>query len=248
MSNYFSGLMRGRQTLTYRREKLRRRVASKTSEAETGDSIASARANLRTQMKIVRVLQRHHMPALSDLLIADEETSESPVEDDTPEEDELYLPSSFSKGDRDEFGLVALAEKEMKMRRIYAESELEIVKLSIRMYIVDVGFKRKNVSGVDKGTRSQAILAKDRERRDKAMRRYNMHYDALVALGYDTADRHFQRIESSVAEQVKDMRSPEKIGSGRKSDAWFWREGVDVSNVRKKSDTELQQLNEEGAL
>lgn len=210
-------------------------------------AIVKARTDLRVQIKLVRPLQKHHMPALHDLLDAEEQTSENIAEDDKPEEDPLYLPSAFSSHDRDQFGLQKLAETEMKMRRCYAESELEQLKLAIRLYLVDVAGKRKDIQGIRAQTRAQAKLKKDIKRRDKCMRRYNLHFAALCGLGYDEEkDKTFQRITDDVLKAVKNVRSPEELGSGRQADAWFWREGKDISSVSKRTKREMENMNEEG--
>lgn len=234
---------------TFHRDKLRHKVKA-TAAADTAGWIAidKARANLRVQIKLVRALQKQRMPALIDLLTAEEHTSENVTDEDTPEDDPLYLPSTFPQNERVDFGLTTLAETEMKMRRYYAESQLELLKLSIRLYLMHVAGKRKNITGQKSLTRSQAILKKDGQRREKHIRRYMLHYDAMIALGYDTKDKSFQPITEKIIEDAKNVREPEALGGGRKNDAWFWREGKDVSTISRKSEDELNELNEEGTL
>lgn len=202
--------------------------------------------SLRVSIKLVRPLQKRLMPALVDLLQAEEETSENVDEADLPEEDALYFPSNFGAEEREEYGLQKLADLEMKMRRCYAESELELLKLSIRLYHVDVKAKRRQVEGIERLTRANAKLAKDIKRRDKRMERYNNHYTAMLALGYDADDKFFQAITPETMKNVRDVNKSQEKGSGRTSDAWFWRDGKDVATVGHKTDEELLKMNEEG--
>ncbi|KZV78876.1 hypothetical protein EXIGLDRAFT_633076 [Exidia glandulosa HHB12029] len=47
-------------------------------------------------------------------------------------------------------------------------------------------------------------------------------------------------------ETIKNVGEAPQLGDGRKPEAWFWREGKDVSLISNRSEKELQKLNEEG--
>lgn len=231
------------------REKLRQKVRATKKEDNIGwAAIAKKRVALRVEIKLVRALQKAHMPALEDLLNAEEATGDNVDEEDKPEEEALYLPSCFPVKEREDYGLIKLAQREMEMRKTYANSELELLRLSIRLYFVNVQIKRTNVSGGAAMTRANIKLQKDTKRRFKHQRRYMLHYKAMLSLGYDESDATYREITEIMVSTAKDVTKTEDLGSGRMSDAWFWKEGKDVASMSKKKQKDLKDLNDEGAL
>lgn len=231
------------------RNKLRQRaehLRNNKSDAAAKTALEKARISLRVEINLVRAVQRHHMPALGDDLQAEDDRTQDVSVEDLPEETPLYLPSSFTAAQRLEYGLTSLAEKEMKIRRCYAESELEQLKLSIRLILIDVRGKRKDTQGIARLTRANAKLKQDIKRRDKHMARYNVHFKALVELGYDMKNRHFQLLTSETMNKVRDMTAKREVGEGKRPDAWFWREAKDVASISEKNQEELMVMNEEG--
>ncbi|KZV78847.1 hypothetical protein EXIGLDRAFT_783167 [Exidia glandulosa HHB12029] len=239
-------LLRRLIDLEERQEKLKKKANNLADNDRVGQAaLSKARIALRVEIKLVRPLQKHHMPALADTLQAQDELMEDIEAEDTPEDEDLHLPSSFTPAEREDYGLTKLAEVELRLRRCYAESELELLKLSIRLYFVDVSGKRKHVEGIERHTRANSKISKDARKRDKHMERYNLHYKSMLSLGHDAKDKMFQTISSDIVKKVKDMTKSQELGTGTKPDAWFWREGKDVAAIAKTTDEDLAKLNDE---
>ncbi|KAJ7190917.1 hypothetical protein GGX14DRAFT_537939 [Mycena pura] len=137
------------------------------------------RTILLGMVKCLRDEQGHFMPGLASLLAGRSESEESNVR---PEELKLYLPSSFTKDERDAICVEGLPAEEERVREAQAHDALQVLRRQLRTRIFAFQFKRKHVTGQAAYTKSQALQSSIETRIKGAAGCYNRARDALLEL------------------------------------------------------------------
>lgn len=189
------------------------------------------------------------MPFLG--LAPSSEAYELHVEEDfgCPERDTVNLPSEWASSlEREELGLVELAEKEYVLRCAKADHALARLRVAIQTYNTFLTFKHKNFRGQREVTRAEAKIASHHRDIAREAEGYRRQHKALVALGLKEEDGRRYRIlrDDELKHLHVSAAQPERLGECQMKPAWFWAgdRDADESSGGTKG---LDALTQEGA-
>ncbi|KAG6847801.1 hypothetical protein H0H93_005915 [Arthromyces matolae] len=140
------------------------------------------------------------------------------------EDFDLLLPSSISPDDWDDLGLSEMATIEYKLREGQAHDALADLRIAVKTYNANVNFKKENVFGQGPNTRAQKLLNTLQSEKIIAMKRYNLAYTKLLALGLSSSDAKLQPLNETML-WVKNVTQRHQLGSSKIVDPWYWHTG-----------------------
>lgn len=180
------------------------------------EAIRKARQKLQQALVTWRQNQFQFCPLLRPSIDA--------VDPASPEREKLLLPSSFNEGLRKRFGLTSLAIIEYKLREGQAYDALEDLREKIKIFNVNLDFKKKNVFGQGPSTRAQDFLKQLTADKVTAADKYRIAYQALTRLGLSRAETELQELRDDEL-FGKDASRLAKLGDSKNGDPWFWTVG-----------------------
>jgi hypothetical protein len=140
-------------------------------------SVADQRSKLRTQIQKFRSLQKCVYISSHLASITPQQTSY-----DTPEDEQLYLPSFFSAADRRRYELGALANYELKLREGVAFDKIRELQELTKLLSVNLDEKR-DARGVKANTRTSVVVRSVMASQSRAIDNFNINRSALIRLG-----------------------------------------------------------------
>jgi hypothetical protein len=186
--------------------------------------ILKARQTLQQELVTWRQSQFDFCPLLK--------LSINAVDPMSPEHEKLLLPSSFNQVLRERLGLTTLAVIEYQLREGQAYDALDDLCEKIKIFNVNLDFKKKNVFGQGANTRAQAFLKQLAADKVNAADKYRIAYRALKSLGLSGSDLSLQALHDN---QLfgKDASRLATLGDSKREDPWFWT-AVRPSNLSPK--------------
>ena len=190
-------------------------LSNKNPTPTQSQAIQKARQKLRVELVTWRQSQFEFCPLLKPSIDA--------VDPLSPERETLLLPSSFNQVLRKRFDLTSLAIIEYQLREGQAFDALHDLREKIKIFNVNLDFKKKNVFGQGPNTRAQAFLKQLTADKVNAADKYRIAYRALICLG--KAETGLQELHD---DQLfgKDASRGAKLGDSKKEDPWFWTVGT----------------------
>jgi hypothetical protein len=147
------------------------------------------------------------------------------VDPTSPEQELLFLPSSFQHLERERLGLTELAGIEYDLRMGQAYDALEELRTRIKIFNTNLDFKKRNVFGQGPNTRAQQYLCTLSEDKISAADKYRRVRAALLRLGLSEHDTSLCALHDSEL-WGKDTSRPARLGDSQKEEPWFWTVGV----------------------
>jgi hypothetical protein len=203
-------------------------LSNTTPTPTQSEMILKARQKLWQELVTWRQSQFYFCPLLKPSIAAVDPTS--------PEHEKLLLPSSFNQVLREQLGLASLAVLEYQLREGQAYDALDDLCEKIKIFNVNLNFKKKNVFGQGANTRAQAFLKQLAADKVNAADKYRIAYRALISLGLSASDLSLQELHD---DQLfgKDASQLAKLGDSKREDPWFWT-AVRPSNLPAKEQAE----------
>jgi hypothetical protein len=191
-------------------------LSNKKPTPTQSEVILKARQKLRQELVTWRQSQFEFCPFLR--------LSIDAVNPISPEQEKLLLPSSFNQVLRKQFDLTSLAIIEYQLREGQAYDALDDLREKIKIFNVNLDFKKKNVFGQGPNTRAQGFLKQLTADKVHAAEKYRMAYRALISLGLSKDKTDLEELHD---DQLfgKDASRPSKLGDSKKEDPWFWTVG-----------------------
>lgn len=188
-------------------------LSTKKPTPTQSEMILKARQKLQHELVTWRQSQFYFCPLLTPSIGAVDPTS--------PEHEKLLLPSSFSRVLREQLGLTSLALMEYQLREGQAYDALDNLCEKIKIFNVNLNFKKNNIFGQAANTRAQAFLKRLVADKGNAADKYRIAYRALISLGLSASDPSLQELRD---DQLfgKDASRPAKLGDSKRGDPWFW--------------------------
>ncbi|KAF7367681.1 hypothetical protein MSAN_00831800 [Mycena sanguinolenta] len=181
-------------------------------KAHEEDMIRVARARLIKGLTELRARQAQRSPELASLM--------NDIDVEKPEKENLFLPSEYTASMRDQFKLASLALVEYSLREANAHDALEKVRVAIRIYNVNVAFKKANVHGQGANTKGRDYLRTLWNDVQIAASDYRVHQAALLKLGLPVDD---QALQPLLREQLHGKSGkPQAVGQSKEIEPWFW--------------------------
>lgn len=198
------------------RANVRLLAANESPTATEIKSLKDARQKLRRQLDDWRPAQLSLFPSLSSEI----KTTSGLM----PENEILLLPSSFSEESRKELGLAEAAKIEYDLREGRAHDALEELRTAIKVFNVNLDFKKTQVFGYGPNTRAQKLLQELQSDKVSSAATYRMAREGLLALGLREDDEILRELKE---DQLwgKDTSRLAGLGDSRKEDPWFWHVG-----------------------
>lgn len=210
-------------TLVFRlRLRLSKQAYKKLQLASLQKKIQTATTKLEGLMSKWRREQQTIMPQVTDLV----EEQAAVWADSKIEEEVLYLPSDLNQVDRETRHLVAMGEKEAKLREGAAFDALKRVKVCAKAVVTLGDRKKKNWSGVSQNTIALKQIMDTERWRDTHIAGYMLARKAMIALGYSKGiDGDFPVL--TVADTyMKSRATPRCLGDLKKTDGPIWAQGA----------------------
>ena len=203
-------------------------LSNKEPMAMRSEMILKARRKLQQELVAWRQSQFCFCPLLKPSIDAVDPTS--------PEQEKLLLPSSFNRVLRERLGLASLAVAEYQLREGQAYDALDDLCEKIKIFNVNLNFKKNNVFGQGPNTRAQAFLKQLVADKVNAADKYRIAYRALISLGLSATDLSLQELGD---DQLfgKDASRLAKLGDSKREDPWFWT-ALRPSNLPAKEQAE----------
>lgn len=139
---------------------------------------------------------------------------------DHPEDEVLELPSSYSTGFFQQFGITSLAQIEYDIRLGDAYDAIDDIRTSIHIYNASTHEKRTQIFGQRPITRALTILNSLKNDTRACAKRYGASYTALLALGLPE-DSELKPIKDHDL-WGKDMTLTAKQGDSKRKEPWYW--------------------------
>lgn len=139
----------------------------------------------------------------------------------------LGLPSRYEEKEREDHGLVELAEMELKMREGEAHELICALKSELRREFMlrrMLGDKKMAVSNVKKVTRQNKKAEASRENIKKLAARYRANRDDMLKLGLSPTDVTFRVLEDTDL-NYRNAAQTVQSGQGKKRLGWLWKHG-----------------------
>jgi hypothetical protein len=142
---------------------------------------------------------------------------------DTPENDVLELPSSYTIPEIQQYHLIDPGRVEYNARMGHAYDAINDMRSCIHIYNACSLTKRIDVFGQRAATRAWAILNELRNDIRECATRYRIAFDALRKLGLPETSE----LQALSDDQLwgKDMTSARKPGDMKRKEPWFWSVG-----------------------
>lgn len=144
-----------------------------------------------------------------------------------PTQQDLYLPSSFSLSQRQDYGLTRLAEKEGGLRIGNAHDHLNALKdaLGLRRMLVEA--KRTHGRGYHHATRSETSIKRASDVVSRHQHGYRRNWDAMVKLGVKLGPGSpaagLQKLEDSDVQNLRDFIDNRRFAGNSGDLPWIWR-------------------------
>ena len=191
-------------------------LSNKKPTATQSEAIRKARQKLQQGLVAWRQNQFEFCPLLR--------LSIDAVDPASPEREKLLLPSSFNEALRKRFELTSLAIIEYKLREGQAYDALGDLREKIKIFNVNLDFKKKNVFGQGPNTRVQDFLKQLTADKVTAADKYRIAYQALIHLGLSKGETELQELRDDEL-FGKDASRLAKLGDSKNGDPWFWTVG-----------------------
>ncbi|TEB20573.1 hypothetical protein FA13DRAFT_1800801 [Coprinellus micaceus] len=184
------------------------------------------RSALNTTLTRLRTVQAQVTPQVAE----DIEDINPEIENNTPEELPLFLPSHYTPADRVAKGLVALGTLELQMLEGAAYDNLARLRTVVRLLGAMGSDSKKNDYGQARHTRAKADLINANIKFETCMAQYNATRRAMISLGLPETDPTFKKMDrnSTRRKATTENRAP---GDTYQTDGLLWTgDAIDSSN------------------
>lgn len=139
---------------------------------------------------------------------------------ETPQDDNLLLPSSFDTAQRSRLSLEYFASIEKDLRLGQAYDLLSVLRGLLNWKSHQVNHKHIQLRGQGVLTQSQTKLQETLHKIRRTAKRYNHTYQALVRLGLEE-DHELRELKDGEL-RVKYVGELPKQGESKEKNPWFW--------------------------
>ena len=209
------------------REKLNRWSAEMTlggDKAQYQQKVSSAMSTLRSSLSDWRDKHSQFMPSIDSSHISGPD-----VDEETPQNSIIGLPSDVDINRHEELELTDIARVELKLWEGVAYDVITTLKEQIKFKKCFLVEKAKSVRGVSGNTRANQMAERAQKAMELTADRYNFVRDRMLRLGMPRDEKRFQHIAKTDLWMI-DINAPrtrrnakDSKGEGRKSEPWYWR-------------------------
>ena len=153
------------------------------------------------------------------------------------EDEPLFLPSSFTAEQREDFDLQDLADIEMRLREGEASDAIVKLQTALRKVSELEGDKKKQVGSSNKNTRAKSALNKAHGVKRKLVTEYNAARKAMLSLGLQVDSKRFPQLRDQDTYRPGTIE-PHEFNSGEKKTGWIWLFGVETRTTEEVTEWE----------
>lgn len=136
----------------------------------------------------------------------------------------LWLPSSFTKGERVQMGLTQAGEIEAELREGQANDALEALRAGLAEKSLRFRTEVRQARGQKSATRAWDSIHKADQQIKAAVRSYRLACTALKSLGVSSELlSQYKEIEKKDLKMSKDIVEENRVGQRSSELPWFWR-------------------------
>ncbi|TEB21039.1 hypothetical protein FA13DRAFT_1834789 [Coprinellus micaceus] len=181
---------------------------------------------LNTTLTRLRAVQAQVTPQVAE----DMEDVDPSLENDTPEDLPLFLPSHYNPADRLAKGLTALGSLEYQMLEGAAYDSLAKLRTIVRLLSAMGTDSKKNDYGQARHTRSKTQMIDSNIRFETCMAQYNATRKAMISLGLPEDDPTLKKMDRNATRRkpTTENRAP---GDTYRTDGLLWTgDAIDAGN------------------